>query len=78
MKSLATTIVMAGVLCGFVLVLGTSCKEKRVNRDEKSVKPLCSEVKSFDECEKVSHCRAIRINRVPNSPGPIWRCESKN
>lgn len=47
-------------------------------QDEQNEEVKCSEVPSYDECRKLSHCSAIRLTRTPGASGPVWACEEKS
>ena len=57
------------LLISFVLAGMCGCSKEEVK---------CSEVPSYDECRKLSHCSAIRFTKTPGTSGPIWACEEKS
>ena len=65
----------------FVLAGMYGCSKKEAisqEQDEQNQEVKCSEVSSYDECRKLSHCSAIRLTKKPGSSGPIWACEEKS
>ncbi len=37
----------------------------------------CEKVTSYDECDRLSHCSAVRFSVSEDHTGPVWACEPK-